>query len=167
MKPTPVLSLPEEYIPAVRARLLRWSTPAHSGCIEWMGSLDRHGYGKMALKHKKSGLQKIIGAHRAAWLSTNGDIPFGLQIDRLCRNIVCVNVDHMELVTGSVNCLRADHSNKKGRSGRRNNGGPFCDIHGDDHIRESVRKDGYTVRQCIICRRDYMRNYMRTRKKAA
>ena len=167
MKPTPILSIPQTYVSAVRTRILRQSHIIESGCRIWDGTVDRSGYGKLKLQH--GDFKRHTGAHRAAWLAFVGDIPSGLQIDHLCRNPACVNTDHMEVVTGSVNTLRADHSNKKGRSGRplKSGNAGYCDIHGDEDIRSRVRKDGYTARQCGLCRRDYMREYMRTYKKKA
>lgn len=165
MKPTPILGIPSTYIAAVKKRILKNSRIESSGCRVWTGAKDRHGYGKIALKH--GDFRRSTGAHRAAWLAFIGDIPSGLQIDHLCRNHACVNTDHMEVVTGSVNTLRADHANKKGRSGAPKKPGKYCEIHGDADVRSRVNKAGYVARQCGICRRDYMREYMRNRKKSA
>jgi hypothetical protein len=38
--------------------------------------------------------------------STVGPIPSGMQIDHLCRNTLCVNPDHMEVVTNAENGRR-------------------------------------------------------------
>lgn len=35
-----------------------------------------------------------------------GEIPAGLQVDHLCRNKLCVKVEHMELVSQLVNLRR-------------------------------------------------------------
>ena len=44
--------------------------------------------------------------HRVAWVIRNGDIPEGMVIDHLCRNTLCCNPDHLELVTQRTNALR-------------------------------------------------------------
>jgi hypothetical protein len=41
-----------------------------------------------------------------AYEYANGPIPEGLQIDHLCRVKCCINPDHLEAVTPSVNVLR-------------------------------------------------------------
>jgi hypothetical protein len=45
-------------------------------------------------------------AHRVAYRLTVGEIPDGLTVDHLCRNRMCVNPDHMELVTLAENGRR-------------------------------------------------------------
>jgi hypothetical protein len=45
-------------------------------------------------------------AHRAMWEHERGPIEGKLTIDHLCLNRRCVNPEHMELVTYSVNNYR-------------------------------------------------------------
>ena len=72
-----------------------------SGCLNWTGPLDPKGYGRFKDRHTGQ-----VRAHRVAWVLKNGPIVNGLTIDHLCRNKACVNVEHMELVTASVNSRR-------------------------------------------------------------
>ena len=46
-------------------------------------------------------------AHRVAYMILKGKIPRHLELDHLCRNIKCVNPDHLEAVTRRVNLLRS------------------------------------------------------------
>jgi len=69
-------------------------------CIEFAGRKRVDGYGEF----KRNG--KTYKAHRIAWEKANGPIPPGMQIDHLCRNPACVNVNHLEAVTQRVNILR-------------------------------------------------------------
>jgi hypothetical protein len=45
--------------------------------------------------------------HRWAYEQARGAIPPGLQLDHLCRNRACYQVDHLEAVTGPENDRRA------------------------------------------------------------
>lgn len=69
-------------------------------CIAWTGATDRWGYG-----HFTTG-KKQYRAHRWIFQYVRGVIIPGLQIDHLCRNRSCVNVNHLELVTASENVRR-------------------------------------------------------------
>jgi len=72
-----------------------------SGCWNWGGVIDPSGYGRFDRTGRP---QK---AHRVSWELHRGPIPRDLEIDHLCRNIRCVNPDHLEPVTKSENLKRA------------------------------------------------------------
>lgn len=72
-----------------------------TGCWEWQRGIGPDGYGHA----KRNGVQG--GAHRYYYEQAKGPIPDGLEIDHLCRNRACVNPDHLEAVTRSVNASRA------------------------------------------------------------
>lgn len=69
---------------------------AVTGCWEWVGDRTDEGYGRCA----------GAPAHRVAWLMFRGPIPDGLALDHLCRNVSCVNPDHLEPVTTAENNAR-------------------------------------------------------------
>lgn len=161
-KSIPVRSLDPNYANKLSVRIDRQSQLTDSGCIEWQGTRDRCGYGKINIL--EYGVRRCTGAHRAAWLAKRGRIDGYLQIDHLCRNTLCVNVDHMELVTASENTLRADHSNKRGASGVKKREF-ICVTHRDERVKSYWDKLGYEHRYCMDCRKDYMREYMRNYKK--
>lgn len=73
-----------------------------SGCIEFTGVLDRHGYGRTA----RDG--RTVGAHRAAYELVHGPVAQDLDLDHLCRNRACVNPAHLEPVSRQENLLRGD-----------------------------------------------------------
>lgn len=152
---------PETWAKRVRAH----STPGEGGCLLWTGRLDHWGYGKFGFV--EGGGRRMTGAHRAAWLAICGEIPPGLAIDHLCRTHACVNVEHMELVTGRVNTLRADHSGKAGHSGKPAGAVLHsCGRHGREDGYERMYPDGYTRWTCRICRRVNVRRYRSTLRAA-
>lgn len=68
-----------------------------SGCWNYTGTFNKgNGYGRI--------LQTT--SHRYYYEALVGEIPAGLQIDHLCRNIRCVNPDHLEPVTNAENARR-------------------------------------------------------------
>jgi hypothetical protein len=75
----------------------------NSGCLLWMGSYQRNGYG--AYQMKKDGGYVTRIAHRAAWILFVGEIPEGKQINHKCDNRACVNVDHMTVGTQTDNLI--------------------------------------------------------------
>ena len=161
--PSRVHEVHSGYAANLLIRLAHRSQENEAGCLEWAGATDRHGYGKIKVKDE-FGKTRITGPHRAAWLAFYGRIDGDLVIDHLCRNPKCINLEHLRLVTNAVNTLAGDHSNKKGRSGRKRGAKPGCSKHGLVDGRWSTRKDGYERWDCRICRRERQRRFLAKRK---
>ena len=73
-------------------------------CWLWHGRMARD-YGQICFRDHS--IQYRVMAHRFAYTILRGPIPNGLTIDHLCRNKVCVNPTHMEIVTLRENSIRA------------------------------------------------------------
>lgn len=71
-----------------------------TGCWVWVGGWFNSGYGR--IYHNG----KYRRAHRVVWEKFKGLIPYDKQLDHLCRNRLCVNPDHLELVTSKENTMR-------------------------------------------------------------
>lgn len=84
-------------------RLLRQSILTPSGCIEWTGTINKEGYAIVKYQGRS------IGAHRAAYFTQVGPIPTGWEVDHVCRNRRCINIEHLEAVTKRENILRSDN----------------------------------------------------------
>lgn len=74
-------------------------------CWTWSAARDRWGYGRVSFRIPGVGVRKKM-AHRLAYEQVHGPIPRGYQIDHLCCNASCINPDHLEAVTPSVNARR-------------------------------------------------------------
>lgn len=72
----------------------------YKDCWLWKGLRANTGYGKFYWKGKDT------SAHRAMYKAfVDADVD-GLHVDHLCRNPPCVNLLHLEAVTGRENTLR-------------------------------------------------------------
>ena len=80
-----------------------------TGCWEWTGQLNRHGYGRFSVD------DKLTYAHRFAYAMAKGAIPDELELDHLCRNRRCANPFHLEAVTRIENMRRGDYAPGKAR----------------------------------------------------
>lgn len=68
-----------------------------SGCWLWLGSWDKHGYGKTP------GTDGSRKAHRVYFQHHNGPIPNGLSVCHRCDTPACVNPDHLFLGDAKTN----------------------------------------------------------------
>jgi hypothetical protein len=75
-------------------------------CWLYAGYKNKLGYGTISTYiDKKSGYQY---AHRVSYETFVAPIPDGLVIDHLCSVRACINPEHLEPVTASVNTLRGE-----------------------------------------------------------
>ena len=81
-------------------------TPTPAGCIEWVGTQQKRGYGKFGV----SGRQLIPS--RVAYFLATGIDPFPLLVLHSCDNPICVNPEHLS--TGTTQ----DNSNDRQIRGR-------------------------------------------------
>lgn len=85
--------------PATRfANKVRHGGP--DGCHEWIGALSTNGYGMFWFERRQ------VAAHRWIFERLVGVVPDGLELDHLCHNRACVNLDHLEPVTHAENLRR-------------------------------------------------------------
>lgn len=139
----------------MRTKILPSEVHSFNGtqCWDWVGAVNSKGYGSVT-----NGRGSSVLTHRRAYELLVGDIPAGLTIDHLCLNKVCVNTDHMEVVTRAENNRRAaamiTHCSK---------GHPLS----GDNIYIRHRKQGWTQRVCKTCKNIYLRGWRQKQRKVA
>ena len=69
-------------------------------CWLWTAGVSLEGYGRFSVNRQPT------YAHRISYAFAKGDIPTGMELDHLCRNRICVNPEHLEVVTHQENVLR-------------------------------------------------------------
>lgn len=118
------------------------------GCWSWAGYKDPNGYGRCSIAKYRTQL-----AHRVVYMALL-DVPEdGLsQLDHLCRNTSCVNPDHLEPVTGSVNIQRSRTAHVlRARAAAKTH----CPK-GHEYTAENALLNSAGARACRACRKAYM-----------
>jgi len=100
-----------------------WFMPEpNTGCWLWLRAVGANGYGFIRIT-----TPVLLTAHRASWLALRGPIPDGQTIDHLCSQRLCVNPDHMEIVSRGENQRRG--------AARRNYFAPLSQTHNAVYLR--------------------------------
>ena len=86
-----VTTLFDSLFPNARPRTgtVGWRTDP-SGCWQWLGGTAKDGYPKIRMSGKS------VATHRWMYERLVGPIPEGMTLDHLCRNVACVNPEHLE-----------------------------------------------------------------------
>lgn len=137
--------------------LLRWVIPEpNSGCWIWGGTLNKGGYGTVGFRGRGT------NAHIAAWLLAGKHIPPGYDLDHKCRVRCCVNPDHLEPVTRSVNLRRGIGPAILAARRRGVTHCPKGHPYSGDNLYIDPKR-GH--RDCVMCQRERVRAWRRRQKK--
>ena len=92
------MDLPER----IERKLRLSKTHSYNGtpCWEWLGQVDRDGYGLVRWQGR------MQPTHRVVYSILIGPIPHSKQMDHLCRYHPCANPRHLEPVTQAENVRR-------------------------------------------------------------
>ena len=58
---------------------------------------------------------RTCAAHIVSFVNVHGYVPANKQIDHKCRNRLCVNPDHLEMVSPKLNARRREEANGRRR----------------------------------------------------
>lgn len=84
------------------------------GCWIWTGSQTTNGYGQFFYNGK------LWVAHRISFgIFSGNNIPDGYQVDHICHERLCVNPEHLRVVTPKQNQENRSGSRKGSKSGIR------------------------------------------------
>jgi hypothetical protein len=90
--------------PSLRTRLFTRVDRLDDGCWQWLGNVDRLGYGRCLVR----GRTTLV--HRVVYELIVGPIPQGREIDHTCRKRSCVNPGHLDPVSHSENVIRGNRA---------------------------------------------------------
>lgn len=76
-----------------------------AGCIEYQKGLGSNGYCRLSIRFEKQHY-RVLAHHVAYTQHTLRPIPNGMTLDHLCKNRICVNPHHLELVSVVENARR-------------------------------------------------------------
>jgi hypothetical protein len=82
-----------------------------NGCWVSRYSVTTTGYAQIGwslpeVERNGKSRNRMVLAHRAAWVSIHGQVPVGMTIDHTCKNRRCVNPDHLRLLSNAENARR-------------------------------------------------------------
>lgn len=85
--------------------------PLSTPCWIWQGTDSGTGRGGGYPRFKLGG--QTVAVHRVAATHVYGFLPGKKHLDHLCRNRMCVNPGHLEIVTHKTNCRRRDDAKRR------------------------------------------------------
>jgi len=131
-------------------------------CWLWVGAISRSSHGGAKYGSFRVG-DKMVSAHRLSYeMHHHVTIPEGMTIDHVkirgCTSTLCVNPNHLEVVTSRVNTLRGDTLQSL-------NAHKTCCVHGHVFNEENtyVYPSGY--RACRACVRKSRQKYQTKKQK--
>ena len=95
------MEIPDRVLDRARTR---WTLDVATGCHLSTYRPGSHGYAQLGWQEGDQII--MVLHHRARWIAERGPIPDGLTIDHnrdVCRSILCVNLEHLRLMTRGEN----------------------------------------------------------------
>jgi hypothetical protein len=98
---------------SIDIRDLGYSTPCWIWTMADSGAGRGGGYPRIKLNGR------TCAAHKVSFVNAHGYVPGNKQIDHRCRNRLCVNPDHLEMVTPKRNAIRREEANGRRKGARK------------------------------------------------
>ncbi|WP_172891594.1 HNH endonuclease signature motif containing protein [Cohaesibacter sp. ES.047] len=95
-------------------KIMQRVVKTEDGCWIWQGPTSGDGRGGGYPRMNLDG--QTVAVHRVIFTCFFGFIPGKKQIDHTCRNRLCCNPEHLEMVTHKKNQLRRDLANRQART---------------------------------------------------
>lgn len=100
----------------MRGKLLILKTTEDGCIIPLSHNLNQDGYFRYRdPRYTGKGRAPLIMYHRYVWEKQHGDIPDGYEIDHLCHNRACCNIDHLQCIEISKHKVRHNSTRYKKR----------------------------------------------------
>lgn len=128
---------------SIAEKLAYKSVKRDSGCIEYVGTKDKDGYGVICYNGKTS------RAHRIAYELAKGPIPSNLQVLHKCDNPCCINPEH--LIVGSSRDNQKDKVNKNRQAKGASHGAAVLTAEDVEKIRADSRLLKFIAKDYGIC----------------
>lgn len=108
------MNLRDQTLEKIMSRTVERPSSLETPCLEWQGPTSGEkgrgaGYPRMSL------MGQTVAVHRVVYVNSYGYVPGKKQIDHRCRNRLCVNKDHLEMVTHKENQKRRDRAKGENR----------------------------------------------------
>lgn len=116
-------------------------------CWTWFRAKNQGGYGKFSV----NGIQFV--SHRWLYTKIKGEVPKGLDLDHLCRNRACCNLNHLEPVTRRENSIRGIGPALSGLRSASKTHCPYGHEYDSLNTETMIKKNGKKQRRCRACHR--------------
>lgn len=141
---------PPNTIAKIQAKLVESPT----GCLEWFGTITgskRGGYGAVSYQGR------LWVVHKLLWEAEYGPVPDRLELDHICRNRRCANLNHLRIVTTLQNAQASPLTNVSKTHCARG--------HAYDEINTRwYCRDNYWCRYCRKCQSINRKNFRAKQK---
>ena len=118
-----------------------------SPCHIWQGSHSGDGRGGGYPRMSLDG--QTVAVHIVSFTNKNGFVPGKKQIDHMCNNRLCVNEEHLQMVTHRKNQKLRDLRRKEGKTDVCKNRevafGDYSVVSSDESVLESLRRAGLST----------------------
>jgi len=127
----------------LKNRILRQTVNEHD-CILWTGATYPNGYGSIRISGKNYRVHRIMYE-----LETNKQIPADMTIHHRCNNRLCINVNHLQIMSAADNRRLGYFPNRYKT---------HCP-QGHEYDKENTYTNKYGRRVCRLC--DKLRTQLR------